>query len=156
MSKLKERNEEEHERKSEDLRELESQLRIKEAEQGAEMKYLEKAKAEFHLEKSSFDNTKRALLASVEDEKARCEEKVKKTLEEVEKEKQSLVEQKREIQMERARYQVNHRMMIMMIRKIPTVFMIYFLLRSIGRSTGLTRSATMESALTRSKEPYKP
>ena len=66
LSKLKERNEEEHERKSEGLRQLESQLRIKEAEQSAELKYLEKAKAEFHLEKSSFDNSKRALLASVD------------------------------------------------------------------------------------------
>ena len=109
LEKVKEQNEEEQRRKSESLAKLESELRIREAEQMAESKYLEKAKAEFHLEKSSFDESKNTLLASVEDEKERCQEKVKKTLEEVEAEKQSLEELKREVQMERARYHIHRR-----------------------------------------------
>ena len=109
LDKLKERNEEEHGRKSESLAKLESQLRIREAEQTAESKYLEKSKAEFLLEKSSFDEKKNTLLASVEAEKERCQEKVKKTLEEVEAQKQSLEDLKREVQQERARYHIHRR-----------------------------------------------
>ena len=109
LDKQKERNEEEHGRKSESLAKLESQLRIREAEQAAESKYLEKAKSEFHLEKSSFDEKKKTLLASVETDKERCEEKMKKSLEKVEAQKQSLEELKREVQQERARYHIHRR-----------------------------------------------
>ena len=109
LEKMKERNDEDQRRKSESLAELESKLRIREVEQTAESKYLEKAKADFHLEKSSFDEKKSTLLASVEAEKERCEEKVRKTLEEVEGEKQSLEDLKREVEMERARYHIHRR-----------------------------------------------
>ena len=109
LERVKRRNEEEHSKKTESLAKLENELRIREAEQTSERKYFEKAKSEFQLEKSSFDENKKALLSSVEDEKERCREKVKKSLEEIETRRQSLEELKRKVEIERARYHINRR-----------------------------------------------